>query len=91
MTTPSLELDDPPARADAVNARSGHRPVIALAPKPAPRETEVAERDRISYRDAAIIEAAGEAGAPVLYGEGPESGRRSGATQVIKPFREAIQ
>ncbi|MGK7297515.1 MAG: PIN domain-containing protein [Candidatus Wenzhouxiangella sp. M2_3B_020] len=47
---------------------------------------EISERYRISYRDAAVIAAAGRAGAATLYSEDLNDGQVYDGVRVVNPF-----
>ena len=50
------------------------------------RSIEIARRYQISYWDAAIIAAAGELGATILYTEDLNHGQAYGTVTAINPF-----
>lgn len=50
------------------------------------RSVEISERFKISYWDGAILAAAEELGAPIVYSEDLSHGQHYGAVQVINPF-----
>jgi len=61
-------------------------PCVSITPAHVMRSIEVARRYRISYWDAAIVAAAGELGATILYTEDLNHGQAYGTVTAINPF-----
>ena len=61
-------------------------PVLPIDAQLVQQAITVAQRFQISYWDGAIIAAAQEMGAAILYTEDLNSGQRYGAIQAINPF-----
>ena len=51
------------------------------------RALEIEERDKISFWDAMVVQAATDAGVAVLYTEDLSHGQRYGTVEVRNPFR----
>lgn len=62
------------------------RPWVATGPDLFASARRLAEKYEIGYWDAAVIAAAAELGAPVLYSEDLNHGQNYGGVKVIDPF-----
>ncbi len=61
-------------------------PCVSITSAHVMRSIEIARRYRVSYWDAAIIAAAGELGATILYTEDLNHGQAYGTVTAINPF-----
>ncbi len=63
-------------------------PCVPITPKHVVRSIEMSRRYRISYWDAAIVAAAADLGAAILYTEDLNHGQAYGTVTAINPFRD---
>ena len=62
-------------------------PVVPITSELVRLAVGLSARFQISYWDAAILAAAEELGAPIVYSEGLNNGQTYGSVKVVNPFR----
>ena len=87
VVTRKAHVAMPPAEAAEWIERLSSRPVAAIDESLVKQAIHLSAHHQISYWDAAVVAAARNLGAPILYSEDLSHGQSYADVQVLNPFR----